>query len=78
VHAPAGDPVGLDAAALLVPAVIAAWVVRVGVDVGEESLTLRLLAGQRRAPWSELAGIASRPVGSSGWSPPRAPRPVCR
>jgi hypothetical protein len=42
---------------LLVPAAVAAWVLRVGVDVGEDGLTVRSLVGRRRVPWSELAGI---------------------
>jgi hypothetical protein len=45
------------AIALLVPLLAAAWVVRVGVDVGEDGLTVRSLAGQRRVGWGELAGI---------------------
>jgi hypothetical protein len=42
---------------LLVPALVAAWVLRVGVDVDDDALTVRSLVGQRRVPWSELAGI---------------------
>jgi hypothetical protein len=42
---------------LLVPAAVAAWVLRVGVDVGEDGLTVRSLVGRRRVPWGELAGI---------------------
>jgi hypothetical protein len=48
---------------LLIPAVIAAWVVRVGVDVDEAGLTVRSLAGQRRVSWDELAGIRVAPGG---------------
>ncbi len=48
---------------LLVPLALAAWVLRVGVDVGDDGLTVRSLAGQRRVPWSELAGIR---VGRAG------------
>jgi hypothetical protein len=42
---------------LLVPAAIAAWVVRVGVDVADDGLTVRSVIGQRHVPWAELAGI---------------------
>ena len=42
---------------LLVPAVVAAWVLRVGVDIGDDGITVRSLVGRRRVPWSELAGI---------------------
>ena len=42
---------------LLIPAAVAAWVLRVGVDIGDDGITVRSLAGQRRVPWSELAGI---------------------
>jgi len=42
---------------LAVPATLAAWVFRVGVDVGGPGITVRSLAGARSVPWSELAGI---------------------
>ncbi len=42
---------------LLVPAAIAAWVVRAGVDVGDDGLTVRSTLGHRQVPWSRLAGI---------------------
>ncbi|RBY82036.1 PH domain-containing protein [Geodermatophilus sp. TF02-6] len=42
---------------LLVPVLVAAWVLRVGVDVGDEGVTARSLAGRRTVSWSELAGI---------------------
>jgi hypothetical protein len=42
---------------LLVPVVVAAWVVRVGVDVDEEGITVRSLLAQRLVRWPELAGI---------------------
>ena len=48
---------------LLVPLVVGAWVLRVGVDIGDDGLTVRSLAGQRTVPWSELAGIR---VGQAG------------
>ena len=42
---------------LVVPALAAAWVLRVGVDVGEEGITVRSVAGRRDVPWAELAGV---------------------
>jgi hypothetical protein len=48
---------------LLVPAAIAAWVVRVGVDVGDEGVTVRSAVGSRRVPWDRLAGIRVAPGG---------------
>jgi hypothetical protein len=42
---------------LLVPVAVAAWVLRVGVDVTDDGLTVRSLAGERTVAWSELAGI---------------------
>ena len=42
---------------LLLPALAAAWVLRVGVDVTDEGVTARSLAGQRQVRWPELAGI---------------------
>jgi hypothetical protein len=42
---------------LLIPVFAAAWVLRVGVDVGEDALTVRSMVGSRRVPWTELAGI---------------------
>jgi hypothetical protein len=42
---------------LLVPVVAAAWVLRVGVDVGDDGVTVRSLAAARHVPWSEVAGI---------------------
>lgn len=42
---------------LLVPAVLTAWVLRSGVDVGADAVTIRSLLGGRRVPWTEVAGI---------------------
>ena len=42
---------------LLVPLAVAAWVVRVGVDVGADGVTVRSVAGARRVPWREVAGV---------------------
>ena len=48
---------------LAVPALLAAWVSRVGVDVGDAGVTVRSLAGARLVPWSELSGIRVAPRG---------------
>ena len=42
---------------LVLPLVLAAWVVRTGFDVDDAAITVRTLAGSRRVPWSELAGV---------------------
>ena len=42
---------------LLLPLVAAAWVLRVGVDVGDDGVTVHSLAGRRWVGWAELAGI---------------------
>ncbi|MCF6743898.1 PH domain-containing protein [Blastococcus sp. KM273128] len=42
---------------LLVPAAVAAWVLRAGVDVGEQGITARSLLGSRTVPWSGLSGL---------------------
>jgi hypothetical protein len=42
---------------LLIPLAVALWVLRVGVDVADDGLTVRSLIGLRKLPWSELAGI---------------------
>jgi hypothetical protein len=42
---------------LVVPAALAAWVFRVGVDLGQDGITVRSLCGARTVPWAELAGI---------------------
>jgi hypothetical protein len=48
---------------LLVPAAIAAWVVRVGVDIADDGLAVRSTFGQLQVPWSRLAGIRVAPRG---------------
>ena len=48
---------------LLIPLVVALWVLRVGVDIADDGLTVRSLAGERRVPWDELAGIRVAPRG---------------
>ena len=42
---------------LLVPVAVAAWVLRTGVDVDDDGLTVRTLVGSRRVTWPEVAGI---------------------
>jgi hypothetical protein len=42
---------------LVLPLLAAAYVVRVGVDVDDEGITVRQVAASRTVPWSELAGI---------------------
>ena len=46
---------------LAVPATLAVAVLRTGVDVGDDGITARTLAGARAVPWSELAGIRVGP-----------------
>jgi hypothetical protein len=42
---------------LLVPFLAAAYVLRVGVDVGDGGVTVRSVAGSRSVPWDDVAGI---------------------
>ena len=42
---------------LLAPALLAAWVLRVGVTVGDDGIGVQSLVGRRRLGWEELAGI---------------------
>jgi hypothetical protein len=46
---------------LLVPAAVAVWGWRAGTDADESGVTVRALLGNRRLPWSRIAGFA--PVG---------------
>jgi hypothetical protein len=48
---------------LIVPAAVAAWVVRTGLDVDDDGVTVRSTLGQRRVPWTALAGIRVAPRG---------------
>jgi PH (Pleckstrin Homology) domain-containing protein len=41
----------------LVPVTLVAWVFRVGVDLGDDGVTVRSLAGARTVAWPELSGI---------------------
>lgn len=42
---------------LVLPLALAAWALRVGVDIGDDGITIRSVAGHRDLPWRELAGI---------------------
>ncbi|GHE10237.1 hypothetical protein GCM10011381_18400 [Klenkia taihuensis] len=42
---------------LLVPVLVAAWVLRVGLDIGPDGVTPRTLLSGRTVPWPEVAGI---------------------
>jgi hypothetical protein len=42
---------------LVLPVAAAAYVLRVGVDVDDDGITVRKVLGSRTVPWSELAGI---------------------
>jgi hypothetical protein len=42
---------------LLVPALLAAWVLRVAVTVGDDGVGVQSLVGRRQVPWAEVAGI---------------------
>jgi Bacterial PH domain len=42
---------------LVIPLAVALWVLRVGVDIADDGLTVRALAGQRQVPWHEVAGL---------------------
>jgi len=48
---------------LVIPVAATLWVLRVGVDIADDGLTLRSVAGQRKLPWSEVAGIRVAPRG---------------
>src|SRR4051812_46855575 len=42
---------------LLLPALLAAWILRVGVTVGDDGIGVQSLVGRRAVPWEELRGI---------------------
>jgi hypothetical protein len=42
---------------LVIPLAVAVWVLRVGVDIGDDGMTVRSLIGQRHVPWTDVAGI---------------------
>src|SRR3954463_10875931 len=54
---PAAAAAPWAAVLLLIPLTLAAWVLRVGVDVGDEGLAVRSLLAQRQVGWTELAGV---------------------
>ena len=41
----------------LVPLLIALWVLRVGVGIGDDGITVHSLVGARSVPWRDVAGI---------------------
>jgi Bacterial PH domain len=48
---------------LLLPVLLGVWVLRVGVAVGDDGVTVESVAGSRHVPWTEVAGIR---VGARG------------
>ncbi len=42
---------------LLMPVILAVWVLRTGFDLADDAVTVHSLLGSRRVPWSEVAGI---------------------
>ncbi|TQN41780.1 PH (Pleckstrin Homology) domain-containing protein [Blastococcus colisei] len=48
---------------LLIPLMVALWVLRAGVDIADEGLTVRSTFGQRQVPWRDVAGIRVAPRG---------------
>jgi hypothetical protein len=42
---------------LLVPLLVAIWVLRVGVTVGDDGIGVQSLVGRREVPWREVAGL---------------------
>ena len=66
---------------LLIPVAVAAWVLRIGVDIDAGGVTVRSLFGQRQVPWSDLAGIRVTRRGSLRLVPTHGPEvrlPVLR
>jgi hypothetical protein len=48
---------------LAVPLLALAWVLRAGVDVDRDGVTVRALLGQRRIGWPDVAGLQAGPRG---------------
>ena len=48
---------------LLVPLALAVWVLRTGVDVGDEGIAVHSITGSRSVPWEQVAGIRIAPRG---------------
>ncbi len=42
---------------LLVPLLVALWVLRVGVTVGDDGIGVQSLVGRRHVPWRDVAGL---------------------
>ena len=42
---------------MVVPLLVAVWVLRVGVTVDDDGIAVQSLVGSRRLAWTELAGI---------------------
>ncbi len=42
---------------LVVPLLLALWVLRVGVSIGDDGIGVQSLLGGRRVPWVDVAGI---------------------
>ena len=42
---------------LLVPLLVALWVLRVGVSIGDDGIAVHSLVGARSVPWRDVAGI---------------------
>jgi hypothetical protein len=54
---PAAAATPWTALLFLLPVAVAAWVLRVGADVGEDGVTVRSLFGSRHVPWGQVAGL---------------------
>ncbi|MEU8260696.1 PH domain-containing protein [Micromonospora sp. NPDC048999] len=48
---------------LLIPLTVMVWAWRAGTDADSRELRLRALAGQRRIPWEQVAGLTGDPRG---------------
>jgi hypothetical protein len=42
---------------LVLPVTLAAWVLRVGVDLSDQAVTVRSLLAERSVPWERVTGI---------------------
>jgi len=47
----------------VLPIAVGTWVLRAGVDVDADGLTVRALLGSRRLRWDEVAGLSAGPRG---------------
>lgn len=48
---------------LLIPLLATLWVLRAGVDISDDGLTVRSTFRQRHVPWAGVAGIRAAPRG---------------